>query len=387
MGGLMNIYTYSTSSKQNVFIIGPSKFSISDTRIYVSHINFDLISIYNMNAYIIGPVILSANHAISVIQFQSCNVSVRGNITFKLNNCYQLIKMSQTFIKVMEYSNITLIRNKCSVKLITSDNEKELYPLCIFQFMALNNATVSPEHYTVNIIDNFYSEHVPYDNVQEKCLYPFYYFTPHCKWIPNAAFHDYDPQVIHHQIINFNNQNFVKHKICHCAKSGSNNCSVDMLGPVYPGQILQVELCTPCNDEPSTLYAEVNSIHLPDTACKIAPQINKANIISNYSKQVNFSIVSEASHACELFLTASSHPYYINEAFYIQLLPCPTGFTLQNGVCNCDPVLFSYIDTCYIDYSAIRRPANTWITAITKVNNTNYLISDYPMDYCLPIKC
>ena len=70
--------------------------------------------------------------------------------------------------------------------------------------------------------------------------------------------------------------------------------------------------------------------------------------------------------------------------FYVKLLSCPVGFTLQDGMCDCDPILTKHIEKCYIDYSAIRRPANTWIAAHTLTNDTNYLISDCPMDYCLP---
>ena len=68
--------------------------------------------------------------------------------------------------------------------------------------------------------------------------------------------------------------------------------------------------------------------------------------------------------------------------FDVQLLPCPILFTLQNGVCDCDPLLPTDIDTCYIDQSAIRRPANTWIS-YTQSSTSKYLISDCPMDYCL----
>ena len=91
-------------------------------------------------------------------------------------------------------------------------------------------------------------------------------------------------------------------------------------------------------------------------------------------------------HRCELFLTASPflNQFYDIDAFYVELLPCPVGFTLQDGVCDCDPILPSIIDKCYIDHSTIRRPANTWVTAYTQTNNTKYLISDCPMDYCLP---
>ena len=85
---------------------------------------------------------------------------------------------------------------------------------------------------------------------------------------------------------------------------------------------------------------------------------------------------------CELYLTIQP---FVRDSFYVQLLPCPLGFTLQNERCDCDPFLPPDIDTCFIDLSAIRRPANTWITAHTLTNNTtNYLISDCPMDYCLP---
>ena len=53
-------------------------------------------------------------------------------------------------------------------------------------------------------------------------------------------------------------------------------------------------------------------------------------------------------------------------------------------MCDCDPILTKYIDTCNINQIAIKHPANTWITAINKTNDTEYLISDCPMDYCLP---
>ena len=202
--------------------------------------------------------------------------------------------------------------------------------------------------------------------------------------MPTAAFHGYSPKIIYQQIIKSDSPKFT-YKICHCTCNESNNCSVDTLGPVYPGQMLQVELCTPFNDKPSTLYAEVNSIYLPTSACKVAPQTEIIYTISNHSKNFTFIIVLEATDVCELFLiAAASDTPTIAEAFYVKLLTCPVGFTLKNGVCDCDPVLSSHIDECYIDYSAIRCPANTWISAHTQANDTDYLISDCPMDYCLP---
>ena len=103
-----------------------------------------------------------------------------------------------------------------------------------------------------------------------------------------------------------------------------------------------------------------------------------------YSKNFSFIIVSVATNVCELFLIASSDTQTITEVFYVQLLACPVGFTLQSGTCSCDPILSPYIDGCYIAYASISCPRNTWITTHTQANKTIYLISDCPMDYCLP---
>lgn len=59
----------------------------------------------------------------------------------------------------MEYSNITLTTNKYHNKIIETEYEDQykVYPLCVFQFVTLPNATisaVSPMHYSINIIDN-----------------------------------------------------------------------------------------------------------------------------------------------------------------------------------------------------------------------------------------
>ena len=383
VGELMNIVNNSYLCKTNILIIGPSHFTKTQCRYYNKNKAYNVLSIYKMTVNIIGPVVISLNRAETLMRLENCDITLYNNITYKLNDVVKIIYLKFSWIKIMENANITLLKNRYKDGLITIDYpEYNLNPQCLFQFVTLRNTTaVSPEQYSVNIIDNICS---PKKITKESCLFPLYHFTPHCKWIPTAAFHGYSPKVIYQQTIKTNSPKFT-YKICHCTHNGSNNCSVDTLGPVYPGQMLRVQLCTPFNNKPSTLYAEVNSIHLPTSACKVAPQTEIIHTISNHSKNFTFIIVSEATVVCEFFLiAASSDTQTIAEAFYVQLLTCPVGFTLQSGVCDCDPVLSSYIDECYIDYSAIRRPANTWISAHTQANNTKYLISDCPMDYCLP---
>ena len=197
-------------------------------------------------------------------------------------------------------------------------------------------------------------------------------------------FNSYNPGYINQHIIQVDGHQWIHHKeICYCPHDGPYDCTVDLLGPVYPGQRLIVELCMPQaeSDEDYFLRVETHSASLPTLACKIAHQTEFINSIRNYSETFNFTVISE-SESCELFLSVQP---FVRGAFYVQLLPCPVGFTLQNGKCDCDPFLPPDIDTCYIDLSAIRRPANNWITAHTLTNNTiSYFISDCPMDYCLP---
>ena len=385
IGELINLEA--SICRVDLFITGPSYFT---TNMVHNHLNSDnLITISYANVYIIGSVIMSSNHAISILDFESCDVLVYKHILLKSNNCDQVISLQFTCIKMMEYANITLFKNKYFYKLIEMkyNNEYKLYPLCIFQFMTLKNTTAtSPSHYSINLIDNTYIVDFNWVlNVQhdKKCAFPYYHLTPHCQWIPTAAFHNFNPRVVYQEVIKLRGANLTYHKICHCSQNKNDDCSVDTLGPVYPGQTLQLQLCTPCSEEISILYAEVNSIHQPNSTCKVASEI-KTNFISKHAKLANFTIISEAANTCELFLAASSYSQYINEAFYVKVMSCPVGFTLQNGICNCDPIFSTYTDKCYIDHSAIEHSANTWITAHTIANNTEYLISDCPMDYCLP---
>ena len=369
--------------KSNFLITGPS--DIVSTKCSV--VDHKVLYFSNMAVNVTGPVIMSSNHAQMMMHFIGCDVLFYDKITFKSNICNQVIYLQSTCIKTMEYTNISLLKNGYRHEVIKADyvNEYNLYPPCLFQFVAWRNTTVSPTLYSVNIIGNYQSDYKISDKKQNyNCSFPYYHFTPHCYWLPTAAFHQYNPKVIYQQIINSDIKHFTYHKICHCFQNGSNNCNIDTLGLVYPGQTLPVELCTPCNDEPSTLYAEINNIHLPNSACKVAPQAQTTNIITNYSKIFNFTIIAETTKECELFLIAASETGRIIEAFYVNLLKCPVGFTLQSGICHCDPFLSPHIDKCYLDYSSISRPANTWITAHTQTNNTKYLISDCSMDYCLP---
>ena len=78
------------------------------------------------------------------------------------------------------------------------------------------------------------------------------------------------------------------------------------------------------------------------------------------------------------------------EMFYVQIKPCPMGFTLQNDkkACYCDPLLNNdevSITSCDVNDGTILHPANSWISAVTVNNSHSYNVSSQcPFDYCLP---
>ena len=356
----------------------------------------DIISVTKANIHISGPVNVAKNSALlSIMKFQSCDILFSDKITLDSNYCNEVISLD-THIKVMEYTNITFVGNKYFSKLITIESTEDYYqphPFCLFQYITLINSSVTEEllpHYIIILTHNYNSDStgITLPSQNNDCSVSFCHFTSHCKWIPSAAFYNCSPETINKQIIQNDDQNCNhRNHICYCSKSKEINCSIDTLGSVYPGQILQTSLCNMCiNDNTTVLYAEVHNVNLPSSACKITHQSQLINFIGNHSHTVNYTIVSSTpnSNRCELFLTASPFLNKIYDTFYVELLPCPIGFILQDGMCNCDPILPKEFDKCYIDHSAIRRAANTWITAHSQVNNTKYLISDCPMDYCLP---
>ena len=100
--------------------------------------------------------------------------------------------------------------------------------------------------------------------------------------------------------------------VCYCFMNNTYDCSLDLRGPVFPGQVLQVDLCAPHgsdSDENYILVAETLNTFLPTSACKVKHQSEMINVISSSSKTYNFTIVSESEKECKLFLTAQPDLY------------------------------------------------------------------------------
>ena len=139
----------------------------------------------------------------------------------------------------------------------------------------------------------------------------------------------------------------------------------------------------------SKLSSTIIAANTKDDDCSILDsyqlsQTHTNNGCNRYSYTIwpNNEFITE----CKLFIGLNEMP----EMFYVQIKPCPIGFTLQNDkkACYCDPLLRNdevSITSCNINDRTILRPANSWISAVTVNNSHSYNISSQcPFDYCLP---
>ena len=385
-GSLLMLFTTVFDCKPNIFFKEFVNFALNKAT-YIMQFSY-------INVYMSGTITVFKNDVTdNIIRFEDCNITFTETIMFLSNTCDNVIYLMSVdlpYMVVMEYANISFVNTTHHHHLVLLsgpllNNYGNIFPYCCLQYFSIStsnksNITELITHYTISfsgntqiLKDRWISQ---MNSIQE--------ILTHCKWLPTAIFKGHDPGYVNQQIIKVDGHQWIHHKkICHCPHGKEYNCTEDLLGSVYPGQRLQVDLCMPQAEpvEYFMLYAETHSTSLPSSACKIARQTELINRVTNRPEVFNFTIISE-NETCELFFRVEN---YIRSAFYVKLLPCPVTFTLQNGRCDCDPFLPPDIDTCYIDLSSIRRPANIWITAHTLTNNTtNYLISDCPMDYCLP---
>ena len=218
-----------------------------------------------------------------------------------------------------------------------------------------------------------------------------------CKWLENCncAFNKYKPSEVLTSVTNITktqvdkrNIRTIPSSICNCLNSTNYNCRSHKSGEIFPGQTLHLKLIVPKLKSSwrnsATITAEVAK--LPSYGCMIASASQITQVHTNTGcNQYNYTVWSDKSE-CELYLSSEGIP----EIFYVKLLACPIGFSLQSHLqrCHCDTVLdcnVISVTMCNLADGTILRPANSWISADTVNGSHKYHVSSHcPFDYCLP---
>ena len=343
------------------------------------------------------------------------------NMLITKNSFYEsIIKCRLSVLKIVSFLNISnnFVRNVLSIadasysvlfpyssliiaynmvySALTTEIVQKRQPgeLCCFQFYGLSPKHERIENVTnfskIQIINNFYTSPLHFVDLEVHFKL--------CKWLSNCdcAFTKHKPSNVLPMLTHVTkrkidkvNIGIIPSSICSCTSVTKYNCTSHILGKMLPGQTLKLNLIIPrlvssLRNLTTMIIAETTN--LPSEGCKIirASEMSQMHTTTGCN-QYNYTVWSDKTE-CELYLSAEGIP----ETFYVTLLPCPVGFSLQSQAqaCYCDSVLdcdVISVTTCNLDDGTILRPAYSWMSADTVNGSHRYHVSSQcPFDYCLP---
>ena len=344
-----------------------------------------LISLNNGDFYCSNTVIVNNSYYESIIELHLAFMEIADYVVISNNHARYVFgstEISYTF--VFDDSIIKATNNIVYIPMGREISHSKISrPLCYFQFFDtsdyLNKTT------RLEIVDNI-------------CTAPLHlirndiYFT-NCEWIYEDKY--VTAKSIFNKTVNISNIGINKKdigiipsSICKCTSSIDYECTSHDLNQTIPGQVLTTHLIVPrlSLSLKTSVMLIVETAHLPPNGCKVTKAVEMTQMHTNTGyNQYNYTVWSDKTE-CELYLSAEGIP----EIFYVKLLPCPVGFSLQSHLqrCHCDTVLdcnVISVTTCNLADGTILRPAISWISADTVNDSHRYHVSSQcPFDYCLP---
>ena len=376
------------SSHQNSMVV-------VNTSFYAITSNYNLMHISNVLLHLKGPVIFSKLKADSIFNTKHSTISCHRYIEFSENimtytdRIDYIIVQENTLINMTnnEYSTI----NEINLHYYDAHSVNNFTAPCYYQY------TAEGQNFDDNLLEALNFSIVFHNDISIHTL-----MTAHCRWVHGSAFNITRPIDINKRLIKSRFPLYAK-LVCYCFYENSQDCSIDTMATVFPGQTISLPLVLNYQYPTFAQYltdADINYSHiitieindnvLPLTACKVA-KVSEIIQKVHYSSctVINLTVVHNGLSYlrwCELFINIlSTHQA---DAYYIDILPCPAGFVYQNGICICDLILNSIIlpiTGCDINHQTILRPAGSWLFAVTINDSHKYSISPQcPLYYCLP---
>ena len=358
-----------------------------------------LISVTNGVIYFVGPFqCMNNSYYRSIVELHlSVAVSRGQNINFTNNIVRQIMEgKSGSYFMMEELSVVDISMNTVYTvvkQVLTFGSDS--WPICPIQFHSIRGNIDKDQSIR---IENLYQA-LMVDNVQmlPQYLPGFNKSFGNCTWLAGTAFYEKSPKSVYDKVFqitsiltNRTTKRLIPLSICPCINSTVYDCYSDDLEPIFPGQTININLLVQekwlTHYNPSTTLMVANT---PDDNCSVTDSNQLSQTYTNHGcNKYRYTISPSNKHTnvCKLFLDIIE----MSEMFYIEIKPCPQGFTLNKDskACQCDPLLDNKIlsiTSCDLDDQTILRPANSWISADTVNGLHTYLVSSAcPFDYCLP---
>ena len=358
------------------------------------HDGMSLISIINGMMIIEGPVVFTKNSYFkNILRLYLSMILVKGRCEFTNNYVRHIISGSiGSYFLITEYTALNMSNN--NVYMIAKYEHtfgEKTQVICPIQFYSTRgNFDDNPNAFncTILLLNNVFmlSKYLPSDDDSFE----------DCKWIGSSAFQSTQSAIVYFNVLTVNNiivsreeNRSIPLSICPCTDSSDFNCYLPNLGSVFPGETLNVKFTVSKQWSYMSYYATTLVVaNTLDDDCSVVDshQLSQTHLISDcntyeYTIWPSNNSVTE----CTLFVGLKDMP----EMFYIDIKPCPKGFTQQHDkmACDCDPLLNNVLSvtSCNLDDETILRPANSWISAHTINHLHSYQMGPQcPFDYCLP---
>ena len=334
----------------------------------------------------------------SIIKLQFSMTYLVDSNRINNNKARYIIKAQRGSIFFIQNFATVSIVNNIAYKVVLHENSADNsgVPICPLQFYDTShtvglddldgiNCTLILLNNTEMILKSLPGQFLPFIDVN-------------CTWYERFFFEKLNASAVYHKIVQFNNntiisktsERFLPLSVCPCSLNGSYNCYETNLGTIFPGVTLHSKLFVPHQFSRSSSAIIVANTKDDDCSIVDSYQLSQSYPISHGCNNYSYTIWPNSRHTteCKLFIGLSEIP----EMFYVQIKPCPAGFTLQSykKSCYCDPLLLNNdilsIASCNLDDESILRPAKSWISADTNNNSHTYNVSPQcPFDYCLPL--
>ena len=406
--GYIRIINSTFSDNKNMTFI-KIELDFQTTHYKIIHVSLTSVNVSSNENHHVGDLILIVNgllrfHCVffkqndyydNIVYLQSSLLYIEGYNDISSNYARHIIKAQSNSFLFIHYLATANVSHNVVYKVIklVSSFEKHSTPICPLQ--VYNSWTL---HLAMDVVNctlllsynmEMLSKILPNEIVS--------YASSKCDWFGRTILQmiKADVQIVYHKIIirvnntfvNKTTQRLVPLSVCPCLSNSNYSCYMANVYAVYPGQILHMNLII--SPKWSELTSTIIVANTKDDDCSILDSYQLSQTHTNNDcNKYSYTIWPNNEHTteCKLFIGLSEMP----EMFYVQMKPCPMGFTLQNDkkACYCDPLLNNddvSITSCDINDRTILRPANSWISAVTVNNSHSYNVSSQcPFDYCLP---